>query len=363
MIDERLETTGLSDDPVFSTDIYRRPLIRNYSHGIGIDPEDVLAAFDMAEQGEYDGFLATKYVDPDWTPEKKTTKVSAVRDDAAEVMDKWFPTTQTPSKKSSNNVIGDPPSAIPNKKDKRSSTSKVKTKSNPPSKPQGAELEAETSKASPKSPLKQSSRDLSSESKTKSPGMEKSPQAAEQERQQSHQHLKPDPTKSRRRNYEPPLESTEMPSEKPKKGFLRYLFPVAAVLAGLAIGIAFGPGIVSKFSAKQPVTIKYADSATFDEMPDLMKGVVETAPGEKTFVIIAIRKGAMARNDQFGYTLRTTTDGQLYSVNGTGSISPDRNRLSIGDYGWGSIRKSPGGQFAIISVNDADYPKWELTGK
>jgi len=416
---DRLETTGLADDPVFSTDIYKRPLIRNYAHGLGINPEEVLRAFDMAENGEYDGFLGQKYVDPDWKPEPKKRPKA----DVSDVMDKWYPNSgevgaavgateakksvtkkKSPTRKSSaqsktaakktSAKKSTPKKTTAKKASTRKSTLKTKVKKTPTAAKNGKGLKGEENlsmkkpseagnKKSEKSPYQkakkathdypkappQNNSQGKNESKPNNRVMEKNDHlgdgtkpSSEKERslRDNHERLKPNP---RRVSESPHSAPNYEPSAANQKSKMRYLVPIAAILAGITIGGFFGPGLIAKFSDKQPVTIKYSQSSSFDEMPSLMKGVVETGDNEKTFVIIALRKDVTGRNDQFNYTLRTTTNGQLYSVNGTGQISPDRNRISIGDYGWGSIKKAPDGQFAIISVNETDYPRWELTGK
>ena len=357
---DRLETTGLADDPVFSTDIYKRPLIRNYAHGLGIDPEEVLRAFDLSENGEYDGFLGKKYIDPNWKPEPK----KVAKADVSDVMDKWYPTTSTVgaalgsdkiAKTTSKKSIQEPPAAIQQKKVQKVVELAPTEMSNE------ADKQPSKSEKKPSPKAKKATHDHPSappvdkiESKPKHRVMDKKDRSLKE----SHESLKPNPRKK-----ESPHLAPELEDQTPKKSKLKYLIPIAAVIAGITIGGIFGPGLIAKFAEKQPVTIKYSQAASFDEMPSLMKGVVETGDNEKTFVIVALRKNTGGRNDQFQYTLRTTTNGQLYSVNGMGQISPDRNRISIGDYGWGSIKKAPDGQFAIISVNETDYPKWELTGK
>lgn len=367
---ERLETTGLADDPVFSTDIYKRPLIRNYAHGLGIDPEEVLRAFDLAENGEYDGFLGEKYIDANWKLEQK----KAPKADVSDVMDKWYPTTAGVAaglgsneikKSASKKTVKEPPPAIQNKREPVKEAKKVqkKIKAETPKVPNEAGHNPSNSEKKPSDKLaKQATHDRPrAQPKNK---IESKPKHRVMDKKNHHQEEIPGKPKPDQIEKDSPHRVPDYEAQERAKGNkLKYLIPILAVVAGITIGGIFGPGLIAKFSEKQPVTIKYSQSASFDEMPSLMKGVVETGNNEKTFVIVALRKDSGGRNDQFQYTLRTTTNGQLYSANGTGQISPDRNRISIGDYGWGSIRKAPDGQFAVISVNEANYPKWELTGK
>ncbi len=526
---ERLETTGLADDPVFSTDIYKRPLIRNYSQGLGIDAEDVLRAFEMSLTGQYDGFLAKKYVE-----ERESTK-PVEKKEVSDLIDQWYPASASGEGEAEDSV------KEPMSKKKSTKTGARKTKAKKPAakkttsstkrstrakkrtvKKANSQLDAKTLKTSSKefsnelgdlemiegpnavdtseddvvgkavesfiAGKKADGDDASSEAdapetdriiigepiesgssigqledddildtleafsshqefeepksvqeieqienqeevdkaamvedeellvESEDSGkeviaeVEEAPTLSEQDHSEAKsmdkfsyeskaiegdmleeksskaetgrlekaeansRHLENNRSAEKEKPRAPIRKKvssgshiatfvSDVPDEKPKSGIAKMLVPAVLVVCALTAGAYFGPSLLAQFGDKKPVTLKYSEAASFDEAPELFKGVVETGPGERAYVIVAIRKDSAPRNDQFDYTLRTTTNGQLYSVNGTGDISADRNKLSIGDYGWGSIRKSPGGQFAIISANKADYPKWELTGK